>query len=661
MNDQMPRMRNFLKSAYKVFNLEEENRGKQNKRYIPVPAKLSEKVLPPRGKLGKPSKLTNPFIFLSGKWFRTAIPFTGQENAKLPGCFFIVGQYGLGKTELIYQICQYLLEAPNRESVPQPLPINLALCRNELGYIRPGITADDFCHLLFDRILAEAKLNLSFVKSELLPEIHAGRILLLLDGLDELVATNRENRRFLKGLARMLAADPTGGGMTSASEARAVVSMRLEYLYGVSNADDAGDLTDIVNQAQAALKFNTYFLKLDFLEDSRINAYFCQRLTAGNEAFEKVQKNEQLLEMLRRPLLLRIFCDLAERQPKKKFHLLLESLKNQEHPARLLQLFVDLAAHDAILNKYQKKIADFVWDADELAKISVKMYESGKSEMSLTDAGSILKSTDGKAPCLLTESEILDGIHKCPFLLKDVRTSGSGSQITIRFAHKIFYEYFIAKGIALHKDSDNYDPWMNLVLNVDMRKFLKGLVPESEWYERTKKSYAMESEQLPSWRHELNFTELEKERRFFLDFMTDPENEKYLKDEDHSLASTVKRFLAREDQLHPRYLLYTYEAVALYVEYHKWDEEGAEISKDFSEILHKRIQKIIAAFSDEKPDRRAVYALLLERILHIGQRLRYRWIKQYKKNRHELLTLAADDNIKARIKTIFTNVEKSLV
>ncbi|HYY57760.1 MAG TPA: hypothetical protein VE842_10540 [Pyrinomonadaceae bacterium] len=663
----MSHIEEFLDAAYKVFNLSEGGRGKQNKHYIPVPAIVTNGCLPRTSEPSEiNSKLNNPFIFVTGKWFPGEPLYSRQDCAGQPSVTFIVGQYGLGKTELVHQVCQYLLNNHDQGERLVPLPVNLALCRGEVGGLREDMSVEDFARLLFSRILNEAGLNLSFVKDELLPEIYDGRILLLLDGLDELISSSAQNHNFLSNLSRLLT-ELEAGAQTEPGF-RAAISMRLEYLSAVAS-QDAGDLTAILNaSAPASVAMSTHFLKLDFLDDSRVEAYFRSRLTKGRDAFEKVKKNKRLVDMLRRPLLLRIFCDLAKLRGSRRLHLLLNELKDNEHPSRLLQIFVGWAESDERMTKDQKKITSLTWDADKLARKSVKLYEAGKSDMGLEDLEEILKDTDPDAhkeqlsERHLETTEILDGIHKCPFLWKDINTDGGPSTVVVRFAHKIFFEYFLAKGIVLCKEHGDYAPWMNLVLNVDTRKFLKGMIDDAEWYERTKKSYAMEADDLSTWiyRDQIDFDELEKERRLFLDYMTDPENEKYMRDSDGSLAKAVNGFLDNEEILHPRYRMYTYEAVALYVWFHRWDEQAAAISRRFSAVLQRRLKEIHQGLLQEDSPARNALELLLERILHIGQRLRYTWAKEYLGKKEEVLALVKDSSANNRISAIFNNIEKAL-
>lgn len=664
----MSHIREFLDAAYEVFSLSKDGRGKRNKHYIPVPAIVTNGRLPEASELGSTTRLNNPFIFITSKWFPGEPLYSRQSCADEHSITFIVGQYGLGKTELVHQVCQYLLTHDQGAGLA-PLPVNLALCRGDVGALRDNMPVEEFALLLFGRIADEAGLPDSVVEDEVLPGIYSGEILLLLDGLDELISSPAQNHYFLSNLTRLLAAGPSG--QEGEPKFRAALSMRLEYLSAVAS-QDASDLAAIVNSsARTGVAMNCYFLKLDFLDDSRVEAYFRARLTNGRDAFEKVKKNRRLLDMLRRPLLLRIFCDLAKLRSSNRLHLLLNDLKDNVHPSRLLSIFVDWAQSDERVIKDQKKITSLRWDADRLARSSVKLYEAGKSEMSLEEVEEILRETDPGAPQVgtgerkLTPSEILDGIHKCPFLWKDAQAGpddGESPPVVVRFAHKIFFEYFVAKGIVLYKEHGDYTPWMNLVLNVDTRKFLRGMINDAEWYERTKKSYALEGDDRCNWRHrdEIDFDELEKERRLFLDYLTDPEDEKYMRDSDGSLAKAVSGFLDKEEILHPRYRMYTYEAVALYVWFHRWDEQAASISRRFSEILHRRLGEIYEGLLQGESPARNALELLLERILHIGQRLRYGWAKEYLSKRGELLELVKDPSTNSRVSAIFDNIEKAL-
>lgn len=663
----------FLAAANKVFNLGEEGRGKQNKYYIHLPATLSEARLPTSGNSPEnSSRLTNPFIFLTDIW--ATVPYNLQTVADSPSVSLIVGQYGLGKTELVYQVCQYIVDNASPGASLKPLPVNLALCREDIGRLADEMTVEDFAQLLFSRVLKEARLDLSFVQTQLLREIQMGKILLILDGFDELISTSAQHYQFLSNLPRFLTAGERGSHTNSAF--RVVVSVRLEYLSGVAS-DDASDLAGIINAnlPTEVDRAKIYFLKLDLLENDRVTAYFKKRLKGGGAVVERVSSNSRLLDMLRRPLLLRIFCDLAEKYGRRKLTQLLGSFKDNEHPAFLVQEFVTWAARDAHLDTDRKRLTALVWDAELLAHKSLELYETGKSEMNLDDVKSVLKvelpsyQEENILETPLKPVEILQGIHKCPFLWKDARAR-IDAHVLVRFAHRIFFEYFVVKGIVLQKELDNYNPWMNLVLNVDMRKFLKGLIKDDEWYERTKKSYALERKDLETWdfKNEIDFNEIEEERKLFLDYMTDPEHEEYIKDSEGKLAKAINRFLDKEMFLHPRYLLYQFEAVAIYVWYHRWTEQGANISRRFSEVLKRRLAEIPQTLlrkrsSVERPEELPVQdplELLLERILHIGQRLRYTWAKEIEGKRGELLDLIKDPNTRNRIDAVFNSIEKAL-
>ena len=657
----MSNIQEIFNASYKVFNLSEDGRGKLNNHYIPVPVTISDGCLPQRDPSQTLTKINNPFIFLTDKWYHGEPLYTRQDVASQSSVAFIVGQYGLGKTELVHQVCQYLLTHEDAEPLV-PLPINLALCRGEVGKLKKEMTRRDFARLLFSRILNETDLPVSFVEDKVLREIQEGRILLLLDGLDELISSPAQNQHFLSNLAKFLTSSTPGSQIEP--RFRAAISMRLEYLSSVAS-QDASELSTTLNSVpKTTATIRSHFLKLDFLDDSRVKAYFESRLKV-KDVFPKVMKNKRLMEMLRRPLLLRIFCDLAYLRGIRHVHLLLDSLKDNEHPSQLLKLFVDSVQTDEHVAHDQKNITSLTWDADELARRSVELYEAGKSEMGLEDVKKILKNTDPKAPNIqdqkLEPKQILDAIHKCPFLWKDVRLEGEVPTVQVHFGHKIFFEYFVAKGIVLHKDDGDYSPWMNLVLNVDTRKFLKGMIEECEWYERTKKSYAMEDADLNNWKYrdQIDFKELEKERRLFLDYMTDPENEKYMRDSDRSLAKAVNGFLDKEQWLHPRYRMYTYEAIALYIWFHRWDEHGTTISTRFSDVLERRLKEIHEGLVQKGSPVRPVLELLLERILHIGQRLRYSWAKEYVGKKDELLTLIENASTKNRIEGIFSNLDKA--
>jgi hypothetical protein len=381
-----------------------------------------------------------------------------------------------------------------------------------------------------------------------------------------------------------------------------------------------------------------------------------------------IYKDPQLLAMLRRPLLLRIFCDLGESwdESRKPIHELLEI----RHPAELIGAFIEQASSDPDLTGEQSRLANYRWNDSSLAERALELTRKGGSEMSIEDLRRCLTPIDPTRTAndrdTLTDDEVLEGVHKCPFLER-------ASNNRVHFAHRIFFEYFTALGMAeqLNNAANRFIAFDEIVLNVDMRKLLKGIVstdePEQEWGslwgKRTKRSYGLED--LDEWKqdpdHPWDFQELDRNRLILLDSMTDPEAPP------KETRDTIRWFLDIQNRwLHPRYLVYNYEAVAVYLWYNREADQNMELNGLFDKILKHRFKSVLKLLKKEGANLgvlRSPYELLVERVLDIGQRLRYAWSKRAAEpdRRRALLSrrVITDDNTRSRIKGILQNIRRS--
>src|ERR1700752_52811 len=668
------RIDDFFKEAYEQFRLnrKEERRGKVNQFYVDVPIRLSRgRMVSNDAPAGEAAELTNPLIFLTGVESPDAIPSENQDYADAPSISFIVGQYGLGKTELAFHVCHHM----EKNSDVKPLPVNLALCRREKWKIedeeKPA--GHEFAELIFGGILEQLGLTVSFVYDELLPRIRRGEILLLLDGLDELVSKPEHHRNFFGGLMSFLM-----DGTSSADDLmfQVAISMRLEYLSSFALGKDAIQLVGRINPKNSRHPaIPVYFLVLDYLGDSHVRGYLNTRL-GNKDAFEKVRTESLVLDILRRPLLLKLFCDTAGKASK-KFDKTLNDLKKNANPATLIKLFVKNASEDASLKKGQQDLTDFTWDNEKLANTSLRLYRFGESAMKEEHIKEFLKPNQNghtyEEIAKLDRGEVFKSIHKCPFLRHETPSMEDESGGVVRFAHRIFFEYFTAKAIADEVKSRRGEPteertraFDELVLNVDMRKFLRGLMDEEVWFNETKKAYGLLDKD--EWgkhisQERLDF--LDTQRRELLKSMTDPERPLA------GITETVEWFIKEEEEclygcdrwLHPRYLIYNYEAIAVYLWYRRREAETKIIDQKFKRILGERLNRIINTLPEEESKLKKPYKLLIERILHIGQRLGYSWSRKFnnKEKQDELLSLIgpADQDITERIRDIFKDIQNS--
>jgi hypothetical protein len=493
---------------------------------------------------------------------------------------------------------------------------------------------------------------------------------LILDALDELIGSAREFDKFLRVLSALART-----GLESSLELlfNIVVTLRFEFLNNVTSSSGK----DIARRLRGAgdCKPEVCYLQLDYLQNSHIHSYLTVRnprssVTGderrfGSHLYEQVKRNDRLLDMLRRPLLLRIFCDLLSHGI--DLNRIIEKLEDKEDLAELLSIFVQEASDDQRLVGDQKLLAQWTWDADKLARKSLELYCQGRSSLSVGDVKEILRAEDPQSQSdpsgiELTDDEILFGIHKCPFLRIERGKQAGEDRALIRFAHAIFLEYFTAKGMFLSKENaaEDFSAFDELVLNVDMRKFLRGLVGK-DWYERTRKSYALEGKDREEWDHaaKVDFNELEKQRVLLLDAMTDPELS--VRMGSSQLDQAVERFLADARDCHPRYLMYNFEAVSVYSSYRWGSEQGRQTKKKLGNVMRERVDYALKHKDVIDSEKWPAWELLIERVLKIGQRLGYKWVKEYGKQGNDLLTKIQDLGTQQRIEIVFEEMRNSFV
>jgi hypothetical protein len=221
---------------------------------------------------------------------------------------------------------------------------------------------------------------------------------------------------------------------------------------------------------------------------------------------------------------------------------------------------------------------------------------------------------------------------------------------TVVFSHNVFQEYFVARGIVLDLDS-NGDAFDRLVLNSDMRFSLRFLVDErypdeaneKSWYRRTRRSYALDRPaawQLSGGRSFKDLSaDLDAVRKTLLDYMTDP---RMVSSE--SLQETIEKFFEYETlSLNARYLMYNYEAIAVYLWKHPWEDSSQWLLHKFEQRLLARTLDLRFELDGELEDREG-HELLAERILSIGRRLQLSEI-----TRIPLQMAIRSDEIKARM------------
>lgn len=646
----------FLGSARRLFLSESSERpGRDTRHYVEVPVREADDFSPgAESESGQSARLVNPLLFFSRlRKERTPTPY--QSYAEAPWLSLIIGEYGWGKTELVFQLCDHM-----EESWETPLPVNLTLCRGEVSVLdgTPGV--EEMARLLFGHIAKKAGVALDIVIDQIVPDIRNGSIVLLLDGLDELVKSQSEaaasshHEAFFRGLLRLL----SDGERESSF--KVAVTMRLEYLSTV--APNVRDVQSFV-ASETSEPVNLYFVMLERLGDSHIKAYLDARahdVPKLAEIFDDVKRFPRILEMLRRPLLLRIFCDIAgypDFQPEK----LLDDLQGDGALAKLFDRFTQCAVKDQQVRVAQDLLLKVVWEPDWLASKALELYRASRDTLKFDDLRDILAPAAQSTVDVgkLNSEMLLKGIHKCPFLQEQV----SANDVAAKFAHKVFYEYFVARGMAeeikkgIKGGTTEQRMFDELVLSVDMRKFLYGLLEEENvWREQTAYAYALRDPQ--EWLPPLDASrrdDLDKKRWTLLRSMTDPET---LPDK---TVETIS-WLLNEDTgwLHPRYLVYNYEAVAVYLWYQRGSREAPPIRKRLDEVLKAKIEELLAPAPSPERSMQRANALLIERILDIGRRRDFSWIAEFGRDRKaEVLGAIShpdDEDIRGRVAEVLKNI-----
>ena len=631
-------IQDFLKKAATNFEM-----LKPSKFYIDTPVKLSKDRLKAQS---ESIILQDPLIFLRGEDIdENSINYeseTDQQFTPIPSINFIVGEYGQGKTELVLQTCKYLSKAKNLVA----LPVNLSRCRSRVSILNSKPTPEKFCELLFGELLDETNINNKVIIKSLISKIHSGEIYLILDGLDELISELDRaptlHKNFFEGLIKFLDYKPKKVKCGD-PKFKVIVSMRLEYLWVVSDFD----ASDLVRQIQSRISTAVNFLQLPFLPNWSMEQYLSNRINL--DCFSKIQQREQLLEILRRPLYLKMFCDILTTDSR-EYELSLPELLTIEYRAELFEIFVKQASNvKLILPDLFNGFPAYIWDISCLSKKALELYQASKDQITIEELKNFLKiSASNDALDDFDENEVkLRYIHKCPFLQRI-------SETEFVFSHRAFLEFFTARGIAEELKKNNRNPFDEIVVNVDMRKFLKYFAEKF-----TTKDYASLSQESNGMNSEIGWTntkfkinnefwkELEKYRVDLLESMTCPE------DPPKSIEESIDKFLDLEDTgLHPSYLKYNYEAVAVNIQYNWWDEKYNLISERFNKLLYKRMEKIkieLYEIDRLKFDQLKIILLLIERIFDISRRLRFGWIRGHvswarKFCREKLLCLDLDES-----------------
>lgn len=592
--------------------------------YVKVPARVLQDRLEPEEEpdAGEPAARATlaPLQFLAGIPAAASDPHPPLERALAPSLCLIAGEYGTGKTELVRRVTE-LLHERSGEGAPWPLPIALVRCRRRLGLLGESAPEADFARLLFDGIFEQwvsdppRPVAAEELRAAIVGAIREGRIFLLLDGLDELIFEPSQHERFFRGLAGMLRCEPA-----DRLALRVAVSVRTEYLRSFEG-NRPTHLADLVHHALAP-QVGVYYLQLDVFDDSRLRRYLRRRTAHASAIFAALTGERHRLGPLRRPLLVKLWCDSAP----------LEEIaaSGRIAPGDLTEAKV---FGEYILDASRKMRLEtpalHTWDLGKMAVQSVELYREGRSYFRLDELGELLEPREldpSLRPDVADDPEeaVLQSIHKCPFLIQ--RRDVKQQELRVEFSHRSFLEYFTARGVAkaLEQEPPDPGPFNELVLNVDMRKFLRDLVGEERFCHYARLAWGL-GDEAGGWKledPELR-PRLEEIHGRLLAAMTEPGS---LGEND--LDQAIE--LLKEPGIDPRYLTYAYEAVSIHLRHHRWRSAYRPLRDRFSRLLHQRLERLLDSLGGPAPGPAVKNRLLLvDRALDIGASFGFGWMDGY--------------------------------
>jgi hypothetical protein len=586
----------------------------------------------------------DPLEMLTG-WRSAGVTnrYHNQHHAVPPFVTLLVGQYGTGKTALVSQLCELLRRRP--ASSPRPLPISLGSCRALRAELsrRPG--ADAFMRLLLEGSQGDGVDDATV--GEVLAAVRAGRVFLVLDALDELVDSVTDHHLFFVGLDQVLSVPERGSPL----KARVIVTMRREYLTSVD-----GNLRNTLGAFRngGSPSVALYYALLTSIDDPEIESYLVSRLQSqGKRFFTKLMEHPELRSIIARPILLKVFADLAKTLRGKR-----DSLLEIKDVVALIKEYV--ASVNAYGRALQERLgSSYIWDPDLLATKSLELYWTHSPDSPLlteTDLEGI-RTTLKESPDV--SEPALRSVHKCPFLV----ITGTGPN-EVRFSHKVFFEYFTARGMADEvgrADSIRHAKAFNtLVVNADMRKFLRDMVEDFDG--KIEFSCGLGDPEFWSL-EEHTFKRQRAMLRSALVILT--RGMTHPDDDAPDVEREIKWLLDAEClKFDPGYLRYCFHAVGTYIADRRWAAAWSDTTQRFSDLLQRTGEQSLhlietGLVKEEALEQR--HQLLVERVLHQCLLLRLEWVRSSFTGRvkESFATTKWDADLMTRIHGIIQDIDIS--
>jgi hypothetical protein len=598
-------------------------------------------------------QLSEPFLYVAGKNVEGRYAYQEQQYAVPPTVALVTAEYGMGKSELFAMLKKYVNN--NRGLLGGRRAVIIELGRRPRSDLLvdqkphdPTALARRFGELVFGE-MSDADYKL------LRGAVRAGWVLLLLDGLDELLAHRNmvEYNQFFVGLACFAGVD--NAGLVDPPKYLILVSMRREFLVSV-NDQKTGRAAKVLHTCCGHEGLSVDFLVLSPFGESQVGDYVARHFRepecipphglGAKEVLDRIQHSDRLLQIVARPLLLRMWCELVSDLGK--------NVSAVGEEVELFQKYVERAS------ERQKELYGGAWDLAKLALKALELFANAKSEILSNEIIILLdESWVGERP---VDTQV--AIHKCPFLQETPHG--------VRFAHRAFFEYFTARGVdeKLKADPPDPEPFNDLVLNTDMRKFLKFLLGHQRFNDLARTAWGLDD---PQWELSIEDGErFEAWHRRLLESMTIEWHEARAASE---LREAVDGFLGKvEDNfhVHPAYLIYAFESIG--VQFARDTKANIRDQRNrFSEVLRSTAVRVISRLERAKgggggefrteafgiSDYDSKYELLLEKVLDLGTRLHLDWVKKYCYDRtNDVSDLVVDIRTKMRVTRILDRLSR---
>lgn len=578
-----------------------------------------------------------------------------------PSVALVIGDYGTGKTELLWQVHSRIDNDPKGFVC---LPFSLALARRGLKALtalrkkrKKEDRAKGFVRFLLDSI-PEAN---AIPEEVMIQKIRDGKTILLLDAVDELTRHRSYYLGLLKGIV-----DLAVKGRRDAP-VRIVFSIRREVLSTLDSprAEDTIDL--LIKRA------NVFLIEIQQFGELEIKEYFVKKLGGvAYSQYERLKKSSpHVLNALHRPLVLKVFAELIGDRPS----FIPSDVDGKFVSAYLIHEYIKLA-HERGLAEQKYFGAKHAWNLLKLACESVAAFREGRVGFEDVHISRFVDPPIGQKALKQLgvkgkpDEEVFACIHKCPFLIREVssETGGSEKDITSWYSHESFNEHFTAYGIVQEtaeqfkkheyvkeeaiKQSDSFN---HLVVESNTRLTMQYLFEaehDLNFYDLIYYSCGLQDETLWSkriWERREEDFDLSATLKTLTEAMSEPR--KYSPD----VFKTIQEFLERCEprEFAPGYMMYCFHAVTTYLN----EQDNTVESVRLLDELERKLQQVLAVatgFINDEKARVEEWERLFELVIRSERRLprRLRWYPNARKLKQVKKTVEKISNVetKARCK-----------